>query len=107
MKIEQFYNKNQFILRDYENKKTYFQSYNSMIALIDDIDNTLILGCDWDYSKTTLKHLYIFLEQELNYNFLGIQGYSLTNELSSAINKKQYINKCIEKGIIKYDGTMQ
>lgn len=42
---------------------TYFQSYNSVVAKIDNRGN-LILSTDWDYSNTTRKHLYIFLRRE-------------------------------------------
>ena len=107
MKIEQFKTKNQFILRDYENKKTYFQSYNSMIALINNIDDTITLGKDWHYSTTTSKYLYMFLDEEASYTFTGLNGQDLCYELRTATNKRDYIKKCIEKGIIKYDGTMQ
>lgn len=49
---------NQFIINT--PKATYFQSYGSVVAKIDRNGN-LILSTDWDYSKTTIKHLYIFL----------------------------------------------
>jgi len=47
----------------YANKGTYFQSYNSVIALIP-YDPTLPTQIDekmWDYSKTTGKYRNIFL----------------------------------------------
>ena len=34
-----------------------------MIAKIE--NGTLTLGIDWDYSKTTLKHLYLFINDYL------------------------------------------
>ena len=58
MKTEQFYNKNQFIIR--EGKKITFQSYGSTIAIYD--GENLVLGADWDYSSATRKHLYLFIE---------------------------------------------
>lgn len=58
MKVEQFYHKNQFVITDGE--KITFQSYNSTIAEING-DGKLKLFSDWDYSQTTLKHLYLFL----------------------------------------------
>lgn len=42
------------------NKATYFQSYNSVVAKIDR-NGKVILSSYWDYSNTTMKHLYIFL----------------------------------------------
>lgn len=58
MFVEQLENKNQFII--YNEGNIYFQSYKSLIAKIDN-NNVLTIYKDWDYSKTTLKHLKIFL----------------------------------------------
>ncbi len=52
--------KNQFVI--YNNKNTYFISYDSTIAKITP-DRKLILGKNWNYSHTTLKYLYEFLKQ--------------------------------------------
>ena len=93
MRVRQFYNKNQFIITGKEG--TVFQSYNSIIAILKD-DNSLTLGIDWDYSHTTLKHLYLFLD-EYCYCVEGI------NTLREHSNKKAYIQKLIDKGIIKYN----
>ena len=48
---------NQFVVVN--NGATYFQSYDSVIAKVE--GSKVTLSEDWDYSKTTLKHLYIFL----------------------------------------------
>ena len=80
MKVEKFYNKNQFIIRG--EGKTVFQSYQSEIAEIDKNGN-LTLGIDWDYSRTTLKHLYLFLN---NYIIL------LNSNLKECIEESK---KCI------------
>lgn len=40
-------------------RSDYLQSYNSIVARIH--MGTVTLGADWDYSKTTLKHLKLFL----------------------------------------------
>lgn len=59
---------NQFIVE--HNGKTYFQSYESLIAVVR--YNSLAgvyecaIGSDWDYSKTTMKYLYRFLEECFN-----------------------------------------
>ena len=68
MKVQNFYNKNQFIIFGGDAIVT-FQSYNSIIAKIDK-NGTLFLGNDWNYSKTTMKHLVSFLRQ----NGLGVLG---------------------------------
>lgn len=92
MKVEQFYNKNQFVIFGGDAIIT-FQSYNSIIANIDK-NGTLNLGNDWDYSKTTLKHLYLFLE---DYKYMT-QDYTkkLIDNILNAKNKKQYIQKLID-----------
>lgn len=50
---------NQFIIRD-ENGK-YFQSYNSIIALIPRDGSKIRIGGNWDYSRTTGKYRNMFL----------------------------------------------
>ena len=52
--------KNQFVI--FDNGNIYFKSYNSTIAKIT-LNKNLILGKHWNYSNTTLKHLYEFLRQ--------------------------------------------
>lgn len=49
---------NQFIIED--DNKVVFQSYDSMIAEIDYKSNTLTIGEDWDYSRTTGKYRNAF-----------------------------------------------
>tara|TARA_R100000664_G_scaffold5061_1_gene9847 strand:- start:1707 stop:2006 length:300 start_codon:yes stop_codon:yes gene_type:complete len=64
-------------------KFTIFQSYNSTIAIVkqEEWRNKVYLDeWAWDYSRTTLKHLY---------NFLGQWGFDL--------NKKKVL-KLIERG---------
>lgn len=98
MKVKQFYNKNQFVIIDNENKKTYFQSYNSLIAFIDESGN-LTLGKDWNYSTTTAKHLYLFIDEFC---------YSYKVEIPEGCkNKRAYIQKLIDDGIINYDENME
>ena len=41
-------------------EKSVFQSYNSICAIIDWEKSIIKLGRDWDYSKTTMKHLRAF-----------------------------------------------
>lgn len=93
MKVQNFYNKNQFIIFG-EDAIVTFQSYNSIIAKIDK-NGTLLLDNDWNYSKTTLKHLYLFINDY--FNLLGdftqkLFGYEFNNNK----NKKAYIQKLID-----------
>lgn len=97
-KVEQFYNKNQFLIRGAGG--ITFQSYDSTIANINN-DGKLSLGVDWDYSRTTLKHLYLFLAdyKYLIENFVYSQIFS--NGFESSKNKRAYLRSLINKNIIK------
>lgn len=66
MKVKQLKNKNQFIMED--NKKIIFQSYESIIAIYDKKKEIITLGKNWNYSNTTIKHLYILIDEILPYN---------------------------------------
>lgn len=93
MKVEQFYNKNQFHL--YGEGKDILQSYDSTVVVIDRATRSITLGEDWDYSMTTSKHVYLFLEDYGDINFYGIT------------NKRNYVRKLIENGTIKYDSNLR
>ena len=67
----------------------YLQSYDSTVAIYDYNQDKLILGRHWDYSVTTLRHLYKFFEQYLPQFELGKY-------------KKQRIEQMIEQGLIEY-----
>lgn len=73
---------NQFVI--YADGKIIFQSYNSIIAVVDKTNKTIELGEDWDYSVTTGKHRNIFFRDYANIPDLaskkGIQ-YALKNGL--------------------------
>ena len=89
--VEQFYNKNQFLIKGQED--ITFQSYQSTIATIDKQGN-LTLFTDWDYSHTTLKHLYLFIRDYfciLNYTTRG-----LLEDLEYSKNKRAFIQKLID-----------
>ena len=64
MKTNNLYNVrwhvNQFAFDDWN--KSVFKSYNSICAVIDWKAQKITLGKDWNYSKTTRKHLYAFFE---------------------------------------------
>lgn len=97
MKVKQFINKNQFVIEG--EGKTIFQSYDSTIAKIE--NRSLTLYPDWDYSKTTLKHLYLFLDYYLC--LLDFDYRTLVLEVLNSSNKKQTINKLINKGLFVVD----
>lgn len=91
VKVKQFYAMNQFHL--FVNGDDYLQSYNSIVVVIDK-DGNITLGRDWDYSTTTSKYVYMFLEQ-----YSGLSFYGITN-------KRNYVRKLIEDGAITYDEEM-
>lgn len=99
MYIRQFYNKNQFIMND--EKKIVFQSYNSIIAEIDKKTGKIVFGKDWDFSNTTRKHLYLFLNDYKNelcyfqYSKIFFGGFN------DSKNKRQFIQNLIDQKIIK------
>ena len=76
---------NQFEIIDYDNGTTLFQSYDSIIAEVRVNDKYVYLDdYYWDYSRTTLRHLY---------NFLGQWGFYNLN--------KKVIQKFIKEGTFK------
>lgn len=97
-RVEQFYNKNQFIIKG--GGGITFQSYDSTIANINN-KGKLKLGKNWDYSKTTLKHLYLFLSDYKNLieNYTYSQIFLKRFEYSK--NKKAFLQNLINKKIIK------
>ena len=54
---------NQFVTRITSNNSNFvtFQSYNSIVCIIDYKDKTINFWKDYDYSRTTMKYLYEFL----------------------------------------------
>lgn len=107
MKIKE--NKNNYIImEDEKNDVTYLYSYNTLIAVVCNTIETaknkknnygLTLTKDWDYSKTTLKQLYYFIE--LYTTQRDETGNTIAYMLNNKNNKKEYIKKLIDKKIIK------
>lgn len=100
LKVEQLDNKKQFVVDDEKNGVRYFQSYNSLIAKYERATHKLTLGCNWDYSNTTRKHLYIFIER---YCYIA----QLDVMLQNAKSKRQAIYKAIKSKLIRYCESMQ
>lgn len=94
MKVEQFVHSNQFRL--YGQGKNILQSYNSKVVEIEYVGAGLkiTLGRDWDYSTTTSKHVYMFLEEYGNFY------------IPYGKNKRAYVNKAIKNGEIGYNENM-
>ncbi len=90
-KIEQFHNKNQFVIRTKNN--IYLQSYDSVVCKIGN-SGRVTFGKDWDYSKTTTKHLYLFLQEYSNV----LKGVDKA--------KKDHLKKLLDNGTILYNEEM-
>ena len=84
---------NQFTIT--HNGKTYFQSYESLIAEYD--GERLTLGCDFDYSVTTAKYLNVWMRE----NCLRI-WYDLPDGKSFS----DRLRKAIKAGQINYNSDM-
>lgn len=77
LSVEQLANKNQFVI--YYNDPlggssnrtlVAFQSYNSVIAIFNPAGHILYVNWSkWDYSKTTMKHLKMFINQYTCYQY--------------------------------------
>lgn len=90
MYVEQFHNKNQFVIKSKES--VAFQSYQSVVATID--NGVLTLGYNWNYSNTTRKHLYLFLNEYC---------YNVWAKVKNEPSIKQAIQKLIDNKEINYD----
>lgn len=74
---------NQFVIED--NGKICFQSYNSIIAIVDKANKIIKLGADVFYSRTTDKYRNIFFNDEV-----CLSGLSTSSALRKAIDKGEY-----------------
>ena len=88
--------KNQYVIHIDNN--VAFQSYDSLIAVYDIENNTLTLGCNFDYSTTTSKYLNQFIEYYCC---------SIYRELPNGTSVKNKLQKAIDNGIIQYNPDMQ
>ena len=93
MNIKRYANNQQVINTENE---IIFTSYDSIIAILK--DGELTVGKDWDYSQTTLKYFYKFLND-----------FYCTDEIDQALtksNKKLAIEKLIDNGYINYNENL-
>ena len=73
---------NQFVI--YDGDLIMFQSYNSLIAVVNRMSKEIILGSDWDYSVTTGKHRNIFFRDYVNLPYLATKK-GLENALKNGV----------------------
>ena len=82
LSVQNLQNRNQFIIR--VGGYVAFQSYDSLIAVYDEQNNRLYIYEKYiNYSKTTSKHLYMFLRE------VGIYNISNLKDLKKALKKEQ------------------
>ena len=103
MKVKNFYNKNQFLIESED--LIELQSYESVVASINKKTGVLTLGIDWDYSNTTMKHLYLFIADYRHY--LKKDICELFIYFYREKNKRKYIQKLIDNKKIEYDENMK
>lgn len=102
MKVENFEGKkNQFVILGDEGE-AIFQSYDSIIAKIE--GGEVDFGKNWDYSTTTSKYLYKFLNQYIKL-INTLYHEDIKNALGKG-NKKANFQKLIDKGIIFIDSNL-
>jgi len=97
MKVRNLENKNQFIMEN--DKEIIFQSYDSIIAIYEKEKGVLVLGRDWDYSKTTMKHLYLFIDNEIAYN----ENLKELFDTKYSNNRRKSIQQLIDNNKIQYN----
>lgn len=98
---------NQFVITNFDNngnvESIQFQSYNSLICDIRlncgmGYDAHIVLGRDYDYSRTTMKHLIGFLGQ-----FACTKEITCIADLRKAIDKGYFKNESVR---YSFDETM-
>lgn len=62
----------------------FFKSYNSLIAFVNMAKKEVVLGDDWNYSKTTLRHLNAFL------NDFYMEGRFLTDGIKKRLKDGEF-----------------
>lgn len=86
---------NQFVIK--ADNMIYFQSYESICAKLNTLDRQLTFGSDWDYSRTTLKYLYIWMEE---------YAYRIWSKVDNKPNIRKALQELIDNGIILYDESL-
>ena len=76
VRVVQLANKNQFAIYYNDGKRhlVAFQSYDSLIAIVEG-ENLYINWSYWDYSKTTLKHLKLFINTYTRFEYENKQQF--------------------------------
>ena len=97
---------NQFIISNGET--IGFQSYNSLVCEIRGrgmgFDNNIVLGRDYDYSRTTMKYLVQFLEQN---GFTDLDSIKAVRDAIEHTEKYGHVELNGQQCAVWYDETMR
>lgn len=89
---------NQFVIDS--RRYSFFQSYESLIAIYDKKERSVTLGCKWDYSRTTMKYLHKWLESD------AFNVWAYIRDQYAGRTFSETIRKAISAGVIDYDDDM-
>ena len=103
IKVTQVKGQNHFVLENDDFIK--LQSYQSIVAVCDKKNESLIFGEDWNYSRTTLKYLYLFINDVVWLDLNANLREKLTEAFRSS-NTKKALQKLIDNKIIMYDESL-
>ena len=93
MKVHEM-RRNAYIIENFETEEVTLQSYDSTVAVLDKESGIITLGKHWDYSVTTLKHVYQFLEEYAS---------NLPYSILESRTKKRSVEKLIKENYVFYD----
>ena len=86
---------NQFVIDS--SRYSFFQSYDSLVAVYDKKERSITLGQAWNYSKTTLKYLKIWLESD------AFNAWAYIRDRYAGRTFSETIRKAMAAGVIEYD----
>ena len=86
---------NQFVVES--SRYSFFQSYESLIGVYDKNERSITLGQAWNYSKTTLKYLKMWLESD------AFNVWAYVRDEFRGRTFSETIRKAIAAGVIDYD----
>lgn len=91
---------NQFVA--YDNVLTFFQSYKSIIAIIDGAHREIVIGRDWDYSVTTAKYFYQFMRE-----YAPVVDFDwCKNSITNILHIGTFTDKVGNLWLVRYDSTL-
>ena len=90
---------NQFSIES--DRYSFFQSYESLVAIYDKKERRITLGCAWNYSMTTRKYLHEWLESD------AFSAWAYIRDDYRGRTFSETIRKAIDAGVINYEYDME